>query len=171
MAQPPAQARLLPVFIIIHTRARGLPIHWVPFAAFLSFPVARMHPHRNTLHNELHARPSMYFDAPAQVFHLAFLDEDDAAQAIIRSLCDRHVALADPALPQGEFPIGAARLKWERHTEFLTLTLVLPGSQPTAWAALPPVLAEVAETYSALLINAAQVCVESESSWRGSIQD
>ncbi|CDM24883.1 hypothetical protein BN940_12131 [Castellaniella defragrans 65Phen] len=130
-----------------------------------------MHPHRNALHNELHARPSMYFDAPAQVFHLAFLDEHEAAEAIVRSLCDRHVALADPSLPQGEFPVGGARLKWERHTEFLTLTLVLPGPQATPWAALPPVLAEVAEAHSALLVNADQVCVESETSWRGSIED
>ncbi|MGB3423572.1 MAG: DUF3422 domain-containing protein [Castellaniella sp.] len=130
-----------------------------------------MHPHRNALHNELHARPSMYFDAPAQVFHLAFLDEHEAAEAIVRSLCDRHVALADPALPQGEFPVGGARLKWERHTEFLTLTLVMPGAQPVPWAALPSVLAEVAEAHSALLINAVQVCVESEATWRGSIDD
>ncbi len=130
-----------------------------------------MHPHRHALHNELHARPSMYFDAPAQVFHLAFLDEHEAAETIVRSLCDRHVALADPALPQGEFPVGDARLKWERHTEFLTLTLVMPGAQPTPWAALPPVLAAVAETHSALLINAAQVCVESEATWRESIDD
>jgi len=32
-----------------------------------------MHPQRQTLHNELHARPSLYFDEPAHVFHLAFL--------------------------------------------------------------------------------------------------
>lgn len=128
-----------------------------------------MHPHRNALHNELHARPSMYFDAPAQVFHLAFLDEHEAAETIVRSLCNRHVALADPTLPQGEFPVGDARLKWERHTEFLTLTLVIPGPQATPWAALPSALAEVAEAHSALLINADQICVESETSWRGLI--
>ncbi|MGB6006859.1 DUF3422 domain-containing protein [Castellaniella sp.] len=129
-----------------------------------------MHLHRNALHNELHARPSMYFDAPAQVFHLAFLDEDDAAQTIIQTLCDRHVALADPGLPQGEFPVGDAHLKWERHTEFLTLTLVSPGTRTSPWPALPSVLAEVAEAHSGLLINADQVCVESESSWRGSLE-
>ncbi|WP_298017824.1 DUF3422 domain-containing protein [uncultured Castellaniella sp.] len=129
-----------------------------------------MHLHRNVLHNELHARPSMYFDAPAQVFHLAFLDEGDAAQTIIQTLCDRHVALADPALPQGEFPVGDAHLKWERHTEFLTLTLVSPGAQSGPWPALPSVLAEVAEAHSGLLINADQVCVESESSWRGTLE-
>jgi len=129
-----------------------------------------MHLQRNALHNELHARPSMYFDAPAQVFHLAFLDEDDAAQSIIRALCDRHVALADPLQPQGEFPVGDALLKWERHTEFLTLTLVSPGAQAGPWPALPAVLAQVAEDHSSLLINADQVCVESESSWRGNLE-
>lgn len=128
-----------------------------------------MHLQRNALHNELHARPSTYFDAPAQVFHLAFLDEDDAAGAIIRTLCKRHIALADPSEPQGEFPVGSARLKWERHTEFLTLTLVMPGAQPAPWPALPPVLAEVVEHYSALLINADQIQVESEETWGGDI--
>ncbi|WP_323017032.1 DUF3422 domain-containing protein [Castellaniella sp.] len=128
-----------------------------------------MHLQRNTLHNELHARPSMYFDAPAQVFHLAILDESDAAQTIIRTLCNRHVALADPTLPQGEFPVGDAHLKWERHTEFLTLTLVSPGASASPWPALPAVLAEVAETHSELIINADQICVESETSWRGDL--
>lgn len=127
----------------------------------------RMHPHRHILHNELHARPSMYFEAPAQIFHLAFLDEDDTAQAIVRALCDRHIALADPTSRQGEFPVGAARLKWERHTEFLTLTLLMPGATASPWSALPPVLAEVAEAYSDLLINADQIRVESETTWLG----
>ncbi len=130
-----------------------------------------MHPHRHALHNELHARPSMYFNAPAQVFHLAFLDEDDAAQLIIGTLCDRHIALADPTQPQGEFPVGNARLKWERHTEFLTLTLVMPGTPAAPWQALPPILAEIAEVHSTLLINADQVCVESAATWLGQIED
>jgi uncharacterized membrane-anchored protein len=128
-----------------------------------------MHLHRNALHNELHARPSMYFEAPAQVFHLAFLDENDSTQAIIRTLCDRHVALADPSQPQGEFPVGDAILKWEQHTEFLTLTLVSPGAHASAWPALPAALAEVAEAHASLLINADQVCVESEESWSGDL--
>ncbi|HEU0196912.1 MAG TPA: DUF3422 domain-containing protein [Nevskiaceae bacterium] len=129
-----------------------------------------MHLQRTALHNELHARPSMYFEAPAHVFHLAFLDQDNAARSIIRTLCDRHIALADPTQPQGEFPIGGARLKWERHTEFLTLTMVTLPAQGVAWPALPPVLAGVVETYSGLLINADQICVEAQSSWRGSVK-
>lgn len=130
-----------------------------------------MHVHRNTLHNEVHARPSMYFEAPAQVFHLAFLDEDDVAGTIVRGLCDRHVAMADPQLPLGEIPLGDARLRWERHTEFLTLTLVMPGRSADPWPGLPPVLAEVAEAHSSLLINADQICVESATDWGGDLGD
>lgn len=128
-----------------------------------------MHLHRNALHNELHARPSMYFEAPAHVFHLAFLDEDHAATDIIQTLCNRHIALADPSLPQGEFPVGNARLKWERHTEFLTLTLVQPGVTESLWPPLPGVLAEVADAHSTRLINADQIRVESEDSFKTSI--
>src|SRR5699024_5997807 len=130
-----------------------------------------MYLHRQDLHNELHARPSVYFDAPAQIFHLAFLDENDAAQTIVSTLCDRHIALADPDLPQGELPIGSARLKWERHTEFLTLTLVMPGASAALWPELPPVLAEVAEMHSDLLVNADQIRVESELTWRGEVDE
>jgi len=128
-----------------------------------------MHLQRNALHNELHARPSMYFEAPAQVFHLAFLDEDDAAGRIVRTLCDRHVAMADPRQPLGEIPVGDGSLRWERHTEFLTLTLLMPGRHPSAWPELPPVLAEVAGAHAHLLINADQVRVESEADWAGDV--
>lgn len=129
-----------------------------------------MHPQRYALHNEIHARPSIYFDAPAQVFHLAFLDERESATAIVHGLCDRHLALADPELPRAVLPIGNARLTWERHTEFLTLTLVAPRDPETRWPALPAPLAEPAETYGGLLINADQLCVESESRWLGAVE-
>lgn len=108
---------------------------------------------RNTLHNEIHARPSMYFEAPAQVFHLAFLDDGGATSDIIQDLCDRHVALADPALAHGEVPIGDAQLQWERHTEFLTLTLVQPGPADALWPPLPPVLADIAQIHGKQIIQ------------------
>ncbi len=129
-----------------------------------------MHLQRHVLHNELHARPSMYFEAPAQVFHLALLDEDDTAGTIVRTLCDRHVAMADPGQPLGEIPLGEASLRWERHTEFLTLTLLMPGRHSSPWPELPPVLAEVAEAHSRLLINADQVCIESAADWTGDVE-
>ena len=45
-----------------------------------------MHPQRTALHNELHARPSLYFNEPAYVFHIALLDQDEAGSAIIAAL-------------------------------------------------------------------------------------
>ncbi|MDN5843220.1 MAG: DUF3422 domain-containing protein [Alcaligenaceae bacterium] len=130
-----------------------------------------MHQQRETLHNELHSRPSTYFDAPAHIFHLAFLDEDGTAGEMIRGLCDAHQPTLDPDPPQGQITLGASRLKWERHTEFLTLTLVVPGRASQHWPELPPILADIAKTHDSILINAEQICVESEKSWTGCIQD
>lgn len=129
-----------------------------------------MHPYRHALHDEVHARPSMYFDVPAQVFHLAFLDDGETAQKIVESLCQRHIAVADPSRPQGQFAIGNASLRWERHTEFLTLTLVTSCAVGAGWLPLPPALAAIAQRYNTQLINADQLHVEHESSWRGETQ-
>lgn len=128
-----------------------------------------MHPQRNALHNELHARPSMYFDAPAHVFHLAFLDEEDTASTIIQALCVAHPTEDDPAQPQGQLHVGTARIKWERHTEFLTLTMVMPGRHTPLWPVLPAVLADIVQAHCDLLINADQVCIETEDDWAGSL--
>lgn len=128
-----------------------------------------MHPQRNALHNELHSRPSMYFDAPAHVFHLAFVDESDIATGIIQALCAAHPSTDDPAQPQGQIHIGTARLKWERHTEFLTLTMVMPGQHTPTWPELPVILADIVQTHCGLLINADQICVETEEGWAGNL--
>jgi len=130
-----------------------------------------MHPLRTLLHNELHARPSTYFNAPAHVFHLAFMDEEGAARRIISSLCKQYGGQVDATLQQGEFPVGEALLKWELHTEFLTLTMVCPIEGGALWPALPSVLATVAHDYGALLINANHIRVESLSSWQGELTD
>jgi hypothetical protein len=42
-----------------------------------------MHPQRIARHTELHARPSLYFDGPAHVFHLALLGGHAACQALL----------------------------------------------------------------------------------------
>lgn len=129
-----------------------------------------MHPQRTILHNELHARPSMYFEAPAHVFHLAFLDDHDSPATVLHALAARHAVFMHTAAPQGEFLVDGARLKWERHNEFVTLTLLAAAAMDTHWPGLPPVLAEIADRYGNLLINADQVCVETESTWRGSVE-
>lgn len=130
-----------------------------------------MHPHRHALHNELHARPPLYFEAPAQVFHLAFLDRDGAMDAILGELCASRAGGPDPALPQGELATSAGRLAWERHTEFLTLTLACPGVDDTLWPALPPLLAGIATAHAELLVNADLLRIETAGDPRDPLAD
>ena len=127
-----------------------------------------MHPLRKALHNELHSRPSIYFRDPAHVYHFAFAEADDVCDALV----DRLNQAADASLAsngsQGLLRLGENTLKWERHTEFFTLTLVVPkapGDEP--WPPLPEALAQLVADHRHLLINADQVLVESEQDWAG----
>jgi hypothetical protein len=45
-----------------------------------------MHPQRTDLHNELHGHPSLYFNEPAYVVHIALLDQDGVGSAITVAL-------------------------------------------------------------------------------------
>ncbi|UZE21943.1 DUF3422 domain-containing protein [Pseudomonas sp. B21-056] len=119
-----------------------------------------MHPQRKTLHNELHARPSLYFDEPAHVFHLAFLGDNAQCTALLERLCPDSVL--DHAA-QGITRMDGHPLKWERHAEFFTLTLVVPaGSHELQWTTLPESLARGIEGHARQIINSVQVVVRSE---------
>jgi uncharacterized membrane-anchored protein len=92
------------------------------------------HPQRYPMTNELHARPFPPLSAPCQAIHLAFKPADDSAMtpeaqhAHLEALIDRFGAprpAADAAHYYGE--VGRIRLKWERHTEFVTYTLFEDG--------------------------------------------
>ncbi|MHA6492856.1 DUF3422 domain-containing protein [Pseudomonas borbori] len=121
-----------------------------------------MHPQRSLLHNELHARPSLYFQAPAHVFHIALLDQGAVSDAVIGALADE--PLSPPRAAQGLVQLDGHTLKWERHAEFFTLTLVLPKQADSAlWPDLPDALAELIAPHQALVINAVQILVESEA--------
>ncbi|WJD63448.1 DUF3422 domain-containing protein [Pseudomonas kurunegalensis] len=119
-----------------------------------------MHPQRTALHNELHARPSLYFDGPAHVFHQALLGGDAACAALLQRCCPDAL---DTTAAQGITRLDGHPFKWERHTEFFTLTLVVPcTAADTEWQALPPVLAEAIAPQAAQVINAVQVLVRDE---------
>jgi len=91
------------------------------------------HPARRELANEVHARPFLRIDAPARVTHLAVLGEAEAGG-------DLHFRLAGDFCSALNFPppeadsrhfVHAAdglQVKWERHTEFSTFTVVGPGT-------------------------------------------
>lgn len=121
-----------------------------------------MHPSRTTLHNELHARPSIYFNGPAHVFHVALIESGKALDSIVRRILAAGTGTSSPELSQGILKIDGLATKWERHTEFLTITMVVPG-EPRAeyWPPILPQLEALISGHEHLLINSTQIRVES----------
>lgn len=91
---------------------------------------------RASLTNEIHARPPLALASPGRASHLAMLSGEaggDADRAHLAVLCDR---LGHPA-PGAQanhhiVDLGFARLKWERHTEFSSYTVLRDGCDATA---------------------------------------
>ncbi|WNK00137.1 DUF3422 domain-containing protein [Thalassospiraceae bacterium LMO-JJ14] len=86
------------------------------------------HPLRAELTAEMNARPHAVISAPAQISHIACVTgeaagEDDREHLI--ELC-RTFKISAPAASASQFDadFGPFRLKWERHTEFSTYTLI-----------------------------------------------
>ena len=96
-----------------------------------ALPGVEEHPFRYALTNELHARPVLAVQTPAQALHLALTTEEGTAEADrahLVTLCQRfgvHPPAEDASHFVGEF--GGFRLKWERHTEFVTYTFIREG--------------------------------------------
>ncbi|WP_236176171.1 MULTISPECIES: DUF3422 domain-containing protein [Pseudomonas] len=126
-----------------------------------------MHPQRKTLHNELHARPSLYFDEPAHVYHLAFLSDDARCEALLQQCCPEPVS---PGAVQGITRLQGHALKWERHAEFVTLTLVVTTTEQTpAWQPLPALLMDRVDAFLPYLINAVQIMVHNDAAFAGEL--
>lgn len=108
------------------------------------------HPLRRNIDEELHSRPALDIPTPATVHHCVLLtDQDSALHSLIDRVCD--AVQIDPA-ETGERHIVRTicqhLLKWERHGEFETITLVSPGPVPAGqsdlWTgSIEPVLAEL----------------------------
>lgn len=101
-------------------------------------PLPGDHPERFSLAEEVHARPPEPLPTPARASYLAVLvdaDERVHENAHLVRLCERF-AVPAPARDATHFSarLGAVRLKWERHGEFSSWTLIAPGqeSQPFA---------------------------------------
>lgn len=96
------------------------------------------HGMRQTLVDEVHARPFESLRAPARASHMAWLTGEGAApqdRAHLAELC-RHF---DAALPpeaanhySGDF--GSFRCRWERHTEFTSYTIICEGDSEVPFA-------------------------------------
>jgi uncharacterized membrane-anchored protein len=91
-----------------------------------STPLPTEHPLRRKLADELHARPPALVRTPAVVSCLALLDAP--AEAILAAL--REILGSEPAASADRahivFERPRLRVKWERHGEFVSLTLVRP---------------------------------------------
>jgi uncharacterized membrane-anchored protein len=101
----------------------------------------RIHPQRDLLANEVHARPTMPLEAPQSASHLAVITGEHAASedhAHLVLLCRRH-GVVPPAEGVNHFTadLGTLRLRWERHTEFVSYTFFAHGAGEDPFARPP----------------------------------
>ena len=93
------------------------------------------HPERVLLHNEIHARPAEVIQAPLAITHIVMLTDAaqrEASRAHVAALLrDHHRPLPDAATTHVLIDLGAFRLRWEQHTEFVAWTFATPMAQPS----------------------------------------
>ncbi len=88
------------------------------------------HPQRVALHNEIHARPPEPLTAPLAVSHIVMLTDATGREAsrehLARLLRDHHLPPPADDLTHMRAELGAFRLRWEMHTEFVSYTFIRP---------------------------------------------
>lgn len=123
------------------------------------------HPLRQTLNDEVHARPSITLRGPTRISYLAFVHADGSADR-------EHAHLEELAQPLGiELPpsgrghllidAGEFRLKWERHNEFSSYTFFrdVPDTEAEDTTALLSVPAAWRKAIPGQLLVASHVAV------------
>lgn len=111
-----------------------------------------MHYSRIKLHNELHARPSLYFSPPASVFHAAFLVSSNESDPALEEIAGDY-----QASPHGFSRFGNTEFKWERHGEFVTVTCVMLGARGLDWANPPTRWRKLLDALDHAIINLCQI--------------
>lgn len=85
-----------------------------------------IHPQRDALHYEIHARPPESLTAPLMIAHLVMVTDEaerkSSHQHLINLLRDRQLPLPAADAIHLRVDLGAVRLRWELHTEFVTWT-------------------------------------------------
>jgi uncharacterized membrane-anchored protein len=88
------------------------------------------HPQRVALHNEIHARPPEAMSAPLAISHLVMVCDaagrEASRQWLAGLLRDRHLPLPDSETTHLRMDVGAFRIRWELHTEFVSWTFSCP---------------------------------------------
>lgn len=124
------------------------------------------HPQRRRLHDEVHARPYELLQAPVRASHLALRVGEGAGAAgreHLDALCAR-LGVTPPEEDATYFSqdFGPFRLRWERHTEFYTYTVLRtdPFDDPFAETALELLPGDWLEALPGELLVAAHLGLE-----------
>lgn len=127
----------------------------------------QLHPARESLYQELHARPFPVIGSPVRISHLALLlDESDKEKDFqhLSALCARY-GVNPPAIQDNSFyqRLGDLDVRWERHLEFVTYTFVRPGRNelPFTQTALSLLPQDWLEAVPGLLVAAQHLEVRS----------
>ncbi len=104
---------------------------------------SRDHPLRRILNDEVHARPPLRCQSPARITHFALMTGEDRPDArdpleVLCEMAGKRPPPLDARYALVEF--GPVTVKWERHTEFVSVTIVAPGDGGDGWSALTPEL-------------------------------
>ncbi len=121
------------------------------------------HPLRDVLLREVHARPFDVLSPPADLVHLVLYTEGlrSADEYVHLRRLSRRLGLPDPA-PEADHCVmdgRGVRLRWERHTEFATFTIIAhdDGNAPFAGRAIEHMPMEWVAGLPGELISATEV--------------
>ncbi|MFT3665179.1 DUF3422 family protein [Piscinibacter sp.] len=111
-----------------------------------------VHPLRESLHHEVHARPYERMNAPLLLSHVALVgNAGDAERAHLAALlAARQLAVPAEGASHLSADIGGLRLRWEKHGEFHTCTFWRQGAGAADGFAAPPIAAVPADWRAAL---------------------
>jgi uncharacterized membrane-anchored protein len=102
------------------------------------------HPLSQALYNEVHARPPEPMQSPLVISHVVMWVDRDSAKAsrahLSRLLLDHHLPAPDAHTNHVRVDMGAYRLRWELHTEFVSWTFMRPATS-AALAGVQPMTA------------------------------
>jgi uncharacterized membrane-anchored protein len=90
----------------------------------------KSHPQRVALHNEIHARPPESMSPPLALSHIVMAGDAQAREAsrahVAALLRDHHLPQPNGEATHFRMDLGAFRIRWELHTEFVTWTFSRP---------------------------------------------
>lgn len=92
----------------------------------------KSHPSRSRVLAELHARPFSAISAGARLLYFAFQVNDEEAEECLHDI-ERFFGNVSPLSDKRHGLFDNARVKWERHREFVSFTFEVPCDAPPAW--------------------------------------